>query len=65
LSTHGYTLLAAGLSTALKVKKSITEINLNVNNLTNRVYFDHLAVTRQFGVPNIGRNVVLSLKFMM
>ncbi|MBA3900691.1 MAG: TonB-dependent receptor, partial [Bacteroidetes bacterium] len=64
-STPGYTLLGAGLSTAVKVKKSITEFNLSVNNLTNRVYFDHLAVTRPFGVPNIGRNVVLSLKFMM
>jgi iron complex outermembrane recepter protein len=62
LSTAGYTIISAGYNQNFTFQKLRCESGLMVNNLTNVSYFDHLAVTRQFGIFNPGRNIVLTLK---
>lgn len=60
--TAGYTLTSAGAGGTIDWRKSKLELNVVVQNLFNVAYMDHLAVTRAFGVRNMGRNVTLGVK---
>jgi len=63
-STPAYYLLnfSAGLSLSKPGEKNRVRISLNVNNLSNTVYFDHLSRLKNFGLYNQGRNIVLSIR---
>jgi iron complex outermembrane receptor protein len=54
--------LGAGISISKPGNRDMLRISLNVTNLTNTVYFDHLSRLKNFGLYNQGRNVVLSIR---
>lgn len=61
-ATPGYEVLNAGIN--LKWKKNSTVYNLSVTgkNLLNEAYYDHLSRLKNYGILNLGRNVVVQLK---
>jgi iron complex outermembrane receptor protein len=61
--TGGYSILNLGLGGALHFGKTKVEVNLNVNNSTDKKYIAHLSRLKTDGISNIGRNVVLGLNF--
>ncbi len=58
-STAGYTLLNAGIGASLHMGNRTVTINIAGNNLLNKNYYDHLSRFRDYGIHNIGRNVVV------
>lgn len=62
LSTPQYFLLNAGISTKFKTKNNYYELGVTGNNLLNVAYYDHLSRFKNFGLLNIGRNIVLMFK---
>jgi len=56
--TPGYVIFNLHLGLRLPMKGFAQEINLNVENLTNRRYYDHLSRIKDFA-PMPGRNIVL------
>nr|WP_314866964.1 TonB-dependent receptor [uncultured Flavobacterium sp.] len=61
--TGGYSILNLGLGGTLRFGKAKVEVNLNVNNSTNKKYIAHLSRLKTDGIANIGRNIVLGLNF--
>lgn len=61
--SKGYNLVNVGLFGTLKGKKTKTTINLNANNLFNKTYISNLSRLKDNGIPNIGRNIVVGIKF--
>ena len=64
-NTNDYTLLNFGLGGKIILGKTAFDVSLNANNVLNRVYVAHLSRLKPDGIPNIGRNIVLALKFRM
>jgi iron complex outermembrane receptor protein len=60
-ASGAYHLLNAGIGIAVPVSGSYLDLDLQVRNLLNQRYIDHLAVLRPLGYLNMGRNVVLKL----
>jgi iron complex outermembrane recepter protein len=60
-ATPAYNLLNAGVSYVLK-KKHETTITIAGNNLLNHAYYEHLSRFKSFGLYNVGRNVMVSVK---
>lgn len=58
-STKGYSLLDAGFGTELKVGKDKVNIWLTAQNITNKLYVNHLNRYKQVGIFNPGRNISL------
>jgi iron complex outermembrane receptor protein len=60
-NTPAYTLLNAGLG--LTFQQNNKKINLVVagNNILNKAYYDHLSRFKNFGLLNIGRNIMVSI----
>jgi iron complex outermembrane receptor protein len=61
--TGGYSILNLGLGGALHFGKTKVEVNLNVNNSTDKKYIAHLSRLKTDGISNIGRNIILGLNF--
>ncbi len=61
--SNGYTLLNLGLGGKVKLGKTVFNVNLNGNNLSNKTYIAHLSRLKTDGIPNIGRNIILGLNF--
>lgn len=59
--TDGYTLLDAGIGTSLKVKNGKINIWAIGQNLTNKLYYNHLSRYKLAGIYNQGRNVTLGI----
>lgn len=55
--TNGYTLLDAGIGTSLKVKNGKINLWITGQNLTNKLYYNHLSRYKLAGIYNPGRNV--------
>ena len=62
LTTPAYFLLDAGVSLEIKAGKQNLTFSLQGFNLLNNTYFNHLSRYRLVGIPEPGRNVVLSLR---
>ena len=62
-TTSGYNLVNIGVGGTLKFTKLNVDINLNVNNLLNKSYISHLSRLKAGGIENIGRNIIMNLKF--
>jgi iron complex outermembrane receptor protein len=60
--TEGYQVLNFGMGTYLRLGKQRISINLQVQNVLNRKYFNHTSFYRLINIPEPGRNVLLSLK---
>ena len=63
--TGAYHLLNAGIGISIPVSGSCIDLDLQVNNLLNKSYIDHLSILRPLGLLNMGRNVVLNLSFRL
>lgn len=61
--TAGYQVLNLALGTHIKIGKPSLNVNFQIQNLLNNHYFLHTNYYRIIGVPEAGRNFVLSLKF--
>lgn len=59
--TDGYTLLDAGIGTALKVKNGKINFWITGQNLTNKLYYNHLSRYKLAGIYNAGRNVTFGI----
>lgn len=62
LSSPNYHLLNLGLGWKLKIKQQYIHFNLQVQNLLDSSYLQHLSRYRQLNIPEQGRNFVVSIK---
>jgi iron complex outermembrane recepter protein len=58
-----YTLVNLGIGGNIMINTARFEVSLNATNLFNQTYTAHLSRLKTFGIPNMGRNVVLGLSF--
>jgi iron complex outermembrane receptor protein len=61
--TSSYNVFNLGVGSELNFKNSSLDMNININNLFNKKYISHLSRLKADGIYNIGRNVVLSLRY--
>ncbi|MDR1347018.1 MAG: TonB-dependent receptor [Prevotellaceae bacterium] len=61
LPTDDYLLLNAGLAFELGWNKQKLMLNISVNNLLNKTYYDHLSRYKADGIYNMGRNLNFKL----
>lgn len=59
--TSGYTLIDAGIGTSLKVKNGKINLWLTGQNLTNKLYYNHLSRYKPAGIFNPGRNISIGI----
>jgi len=62
-TSNDYTLLNLGFGGNINIGKTKFDLSLNANNLLNKTYVPHLSRLKSDGIPNIGRNIILSLNF--
>jgi iron complex outermembrane receptor protein len=55
-------LLNSGIGTDVKWAKQLVSISIQVNNLLNETYIDHLSTLKGMNYNNIGRNITATLK---
>jgi len=63
LSTPAFTLVHAGLSHDFVFEKGTLNTSVQVKNLLNTNYVDHLSILRAFEIANPGRNVQLAVRY--
>lgn len=63
--TNDYTLINLALGGKISIGKSTFNLNLNANNVFDKTYISHLSRLKADGIPNIGRNIVLGISFMI
>jgi len=63
--TNDYTLVNLGLGGKISLNKTVFNVNLNANNIFNKTYVSHLSRLKTDGIPNIGRNIVLGVTFVI
>ncbi|MGV3695870.1 TonB-dependent receptor [Flavobacterium sp.] len=63
--TSDYTLINLSVGGKVVIGKSTFNLNLNANNLFDKAYTSHLSRLKADGIPNIGRNIVLGINFMI
>ncbi len=61
-ATDGYYLVNLQLSSGIKLKNQEIFFSLNVHNLLNETYIDHLSTLKPLGINNMGRNISFHLK---
>jgi iron complex outermembrane recepter protein len=62
-ATPGYYLLGMNVGGNVSVGGKSLDVYLSGSNLLNKSYLDHLSLFRPFGIPQIGRNVALNLRY--
>jgi len=60
--TPGYSLWGVGYQTLLKFGDFKANINFRIDNLFNTKYFNHTSFYRRLQIPEMGRNIQLSIK---
>ncbi len=63
--SNDYTLLSLGFGGRVTLGKMAFDVNLNANNFLDRKYISHLSRLKNDGIPNIGRNIVLGINFVI
>ena len=63
--SKAYTLFNLGLGGKITLGKMAFDLNLNGNNLFDKKYIAHLSRLKTDGIPNIGRNIILGVNFMI
>lgn len=56
-----YYLVNLSIGGKIKIKKQNLDFSVNVNNLLNQKYYDHLSLLKEVGFYNIGRNISVNL----
>ena len=59
--TGAYWLLNAGINGNWQTKDRTFIFSITGNNLLNRNYYDHLSRFKEYGIHNIGRNIIVHL----
>ncbi len=59
--TGGFSLLSAGIGGQVEIGKVDFGFNIAGTNLTDKVYVDHLSRLKVDGIPNMGRNIILTI----
>lgn len=62
-STKGYTLFNIGTGGDIRVSNHHILMSINVNNILDTKYIDHLSTLKEVGLYNPGRNITLNFKF--
>jgi iron complex outermembrane receptor protein len=62
IATPSYLLWNMSISSSFKSNNTLFSFSVAANNILNTAYFDHLSRFKNFGLLNIGRNIVLMLK---
>ena len=62
-ASKGYSLVNIGFGGAVKFGKTNFDINVNANNLFDENYIGHLSRLKADGIQNIGRNIIMGVKF--
>lgn len=60
-NTTDYTLLNFGFGGKMTLGKMAFDVNLNANNIFDKMYFSHLSRLKNDGIPNMGRSIILAL----
>jgi len=63
--TNDYTLVNLSLGGKIILGKTNFNLNLNANNVFDKTYVSHLSRLKADGIPNIGRNIILGVNFMI
>lgn len=63
--SNDYTLVNLGFGGKITFGKTAFDVNLHANNLFNKTYISHLSRLKTDGIPNIGRNIVLGVNFII
>ena len=63
--TRGYGLFSAGFGANILLKNSSLSLGISANNLFNKSYISHLSRLKSDGIENIGRNIKISLSWML
>ena len=63
--TDDYTLINLSVGGKIILGKTNFNVNLNANNLFDKAYVSHLSRLKADGIPNIGRNIVFGINFMI
>jgi iron complex outermembrane receptor protein len=61
--SNGYSLVNIGMGGKIQIGKTTFDISLNGNNMFDKSYISHLSRLKVDGIPNIGRNIIASVKF--
>ena len=59
----GYHLLHLSLGGEINIHNTLFELSFNMNNLLDTSYISHLSRLKSEGIQNIGRNMIIGLKF--
>ncbi len=62
IATGDYLLLNLGASASFDRGNKHFEIGISANNLLNESYYDHLSRFKNYGLLNMGRNIILTFK---
>lgn len=61
--TKDYTLINLGIGGEINFSNIKFDLTANLNNALNKQYIAHLSRLKGMGIPNIGRNFVIGIKF--
>ena len=61
IPTPGFTLVDAGLGSEVYLFNLKLKAAVNVTNLLDKKYYDHLSLLKPLGVLDMGRNISLSI----
>lgn len=64
-NTDGYGLLSAGFGGELLAFGNPLTINISGNNLTNKIYINHLSRLKPDGIANMGRNISVGISYQL
>ena len=65
IESNGYSLVNLGFGGKVKLGKMAFDISLNGNNLFDKRYIAHLSRLKIDGIPNIGRNIIFGVNFIL
>ncbi len=63
MSTPAFTLVHTGLSHDFSFEKGTLNTSIQVKNIFNKNYVDHLSILRAFEIANPGRNIQLAVRY--
>ena len=61
ITTPAYGLVDAGVGSTINLFDLDFNVALNVTNLLDKKYYDHLSLLKSLGVLNMGRNISMAL----
>ncbi len=59
--TDSYYVINISAGGKIKINKLNLDLSININNLLNKKYYDHLSTLKEVGFYNIGRNISINL----